>query len=170
MKDEVSKALGFEGTNQQNPLWPPVTVGRPNERAPFGDAAGKPTGINVIPPPDTPGKAATSPGSPTSILDINGLFRKQAEGDMSASPTMAGALQAASHTLRKNWQHVQHPPTSDCVLVDGIVELQGERAIMSMSVSSWYDTKLKKYTSAQVSVRHLLPKNQKPLGGQAKGT
>lgn len=64
--------------------------------------------------------------------------------------------------LQKNWSHTMHPPTRGCIRVDGIVEVKGPSAIMSVWVLGWYDPKQRKYISLHTRLKHLIPRVQRP--------
>lgn len=163
-RDDISKALGFDGQKEQETTWQSVIINRGKDQTPFG-MNGKPSPGNILAPPNPQAKAS-QPGSIQGPPDFSGMFRKTAgEGDVPMSASIMHAFQAASLTLAKNWRPAEQPVNRGCIRVDGLVELQGKSAIMVVYVLGWYDPQTKKYMNVQTRLKHLLQTKQRPLGG-----
>lgn len=104
------------------------------------------------------------PRPPTISTKATGDFRPPS-GESQADSRVVAALQAAGTTLAKGWKPVMPPPGRGCILVDGLVELQGPDATMVVYAMAWYDPKQKKYTETKVMLKHLLQHRQKPAKG-----
>lgn len=150
-KREISKVLGFE-PSQPETHWTSTLFDKP------------PRAIETtLSSPNTSDKAP-QPGSPHGPPDFAGLFRKPAEGQVTLSPNLSFALQAAALTLAKNWKHAEQAVTRGCIKVDGLVEVQGKAAVMVVYVIGWYDPRVKKFMNIHTQLKHLIQLKQRPMG------
>lgn len=164
-KDDISKALGFEGSKAQEITWQSAIINRGKEQSPFG-TTGKPSQGHILAPPAPSGKESQSGSIRGTTPDFTGLFRKPGENDIPMSASMMQAFQAASFTLAKNWRPAEQPVNRGCIRVDGLIEVQGKSALMVVYVAAWYDPRAKKYTNVQATLKHILQTQQRPMGGR----
>ena len=164
-KDDISKALGFEGSKTQEITWQSAIINRGKEQSPFG-TTGKPSQGHILAPPAPSGKESQSGSIRGPTPDFTGLFRKPGENDIPMSASMMQAFQAASFTLAKNWRPAEQPVNRGCIRVDGLIEVQGKSALMVVYVAAWYDPRAKKYTNVQATLKHILQTQQRPMGGR----
>lgn len=113
-----------------------------------------------------PSPVEEPPMPPSQQRRLEEFKTQRGDSWKSASETVDNVLlHTAFHTvaaLQKNWVRTSHPPTKGCIRVDGIIEVKGKTAIMSVYVVGWYDPKQRKYTSVQTRLKHLLPLLQRP--------
>ncbi|KAK7223593.1 hypothetical protein V2G26_011596 [Clonostachys chloroleuca] len=167
-KVDISKALGLE-TEPPAPTWQSVMLERSREAErskgnpsiPGPDS--RPT--HVTPPSQPPPNGKTAQDNSSQFpVDFAGLFRKP-EGEVRLSPSLQHALHAASLTLAKHRKPIQPQPTRGCVRVDGLVELLGPSAVMTVAVVGWFDPQQKRFVSTSTEVKHVIRLKQRPLGG-----
>lgn len=75
----------------------------------------------------------------------------------------AVASQVAWGEFQKNWKPVKKWPTRGCVVVDGTLEIKGDRAVMAVLVVGFYDPKAKKFVNLDARVKHIRALKQNPL-------
>jgi hypothetical protein len=158
---DVAGTLGFGSTEAREVTWSSVTMDR--IKGGFGttsDQIANGSGQSEKPPslqlPDRTGTGvgATPAGgelNPDNLLDA-----------LHNDSRIMAARRAASVTFAKNWKPKTSPPTRGCIRVDGMVEIQGKKAVLSLYVLGWYDPIKKKYVTVQANVKHLVSLRQRP--------
>jgi hypothetical protein len=151
MASEVGKAFGVGAETPPPTTWHSTVLGRPIQDA-YGSR----------PPPGLPGTGnintqfgLTGQSQDDDQPEISYLEKRIREDTQMAS-------QEALLTFSKNWKPVKRPPTRGCIRVDGLVELQGEKAFMSVWVLGWYDPKQKKFVGIETKLKNLTQYRQKP--------
>lgn len=151
MMMDVGRVVGFGAEAPPPTTWHSTIQGRPfkdvyggksSSSSPGGQAINSPLGMTGEPPP----------GIGPELSDLEKRMREHAQ------VASQGALLAFS----KNWKPIKRPPTRGCIRVDGLVELQGEKAFMSVWVLGWYDPKAKKFIGIETRLKHLVQYKQKP--------
>ena len=113
----------------------------------------------------TADQAARSPTADASSTDDNRWYMPSMKksGGQEAEHTIAAAMFA--HTLQKSWTHTtREPPRGTCV-VTGLVQMKGQRGIVTLDIQAFYDPKAGKFTAINVSPKLLKKRNQAPRGG-----
>ncbi|GIZ43723.1 hypothetical protein CKM354_000694000 [Cercospora kikuchii] len=75
------------------------------------------------------------------------------------------AMSVFQSTLRKNWNPKKMEPPRGTFVVQGLVEVRGQRGRMMFDVQSCYDPKEAKFTNVNANVRSFKRWNQAPRGG-----
>ncbi|KAI9172168.1 hypothetical protein HJFPF1_01661 [Paramyrothecium foliicola] len=155
---DIAEALGLKTTESSDVSWQSVAMDR--MKGGFGPGPG-PANDQAVKVSDQTDKSA-SLGLPTGTGSaLSNPFLPEFQGDA----RIQAAIRAAAVTFVKNWRPSPAPPARGCIRVDGVVELQGKRALLAVYVLGWYDPNQKKYVSVESKVKHLLPLNQKPAKG-----
>lgn len=82
------------------------------------------------------------------------------------SPEIPLAYHVFNHTLAKDWKPKKmEPPKGTCV-VQGLVQVKGNRAIMTFDVQAYYDPKASRFVVINASPRMLKKWQQAPRGGR----
>ena len=106
----------------------------------------------------------TKPSSTVTSSDASKVFPPlpsipQPGGDMSS------ALMAFKRTLAKTWHPPATPPERGTLLVSGLVEVSGTKAVCVLEVQAAYHPKESKWVSVAVGVRRIQRRKQSPRGG-----
>lgn len=151
---DIVKALGFNSDPPDNNAWQAAAINHMKEQGAFGSP-----GKQAV-------KAPSQPDKPQFPIQIgNGdLFGAPPGGESQVDPRIQAALKAASLTFAKTWQPARQHPTRGCIRVDGLVELQGNAAVLAIYVVGWYDPKQAKFMGIQTGLKHLLQRKQRPAG------
>lgn len=153
---DISTFLGFQ--QQPEPKWHDYTFNRmtqPSDPRPTSPEA-KPT----IPNPND--KSV----SPFPLLGNQSDFLGNLVGsDSQLDPRIQVAMAEATLTFAKNWKQIKQPPTRGCIRVDGMIELQGQKAVMTAVILGWYDPKQRKFVAIETGLKHLIQLKQRPAGG-----
>jgi len=78
---------------------------------------------------------------------------------------MAPALSAFTRTLSRTWKPVRFTPPRGTILLSGLVEIQGSRAIAVVDVRAAYNPKESKWEGVGLGVRRFQYLRQPPRGG-----
>ncbi|KAK4890572.1 hypothetical protein LTR27_010734 [Elasticomyces elasticus] len=134
-----------------------------------GEGAGAlvttPPGTAAAPSPTDPHPSLTPPSSPSPPPpDPNAKWWQIPTPPIPEAIPIA--LHVATATLSKSWmpQKPLEPPRGSFV-VQGLVEVKGERGRVMFDVQSAYDPKENKYVAVQASVRGVKRWRQSPRGG-----
>ncbi|KAK3208537.1 hypothetical protein GRF29_77g1000491 [Pseudopithomyces chartarum] len=139
---DVVKKLFVTPATSDHPIQTPV--------APNAPALPSPTGTE---------KQAAPPSPANPALDKLGLSLP----DPKQVPTMD--LSYFRHTLRRNKKPMAIEPPRGTFIVSGLIEIIGDRAKMTLDVTSLYDPSIGKYVMLQARVRSMTQYKQKPRGG-----
>jgi len=148
MFSEVGKMFGFGVEAPPPPTWHSTILERPIRDVYGSKSQSGPPGIN----PQMGLTGQPHDGMEPELSDLEKRMREHAQI----------ATQGALVTFSKNWKPIKRPPTRGCIRVDGLVELQGEKAFMSVWVLGWYDPKVKKFVGIETRLKHLIQYKQKP--------
>ncbi|KAK4565357.1 hypothetical protein LTR86_003974 [Recurvomyces mirabilis] len=75
------------------------------------------------------------------------------------------AMHVFNHALSKNWNPKKAEPPRGTFVVQGLVEIRGQRGRMLFDVQSAYDPKAGKYVAVNAGARNFKKWNQAPKGG-----
>jgi len=77
---------------------------------------------------------------------------------------IGGAWVELKKKLQEAWQPMKPLPPSGCILVSGLVELEGPKACVVLDVAAWWDPKTRTYDrkSMWLGLRRVSPKVQVP--------
>lgn len=149
MVQDFSRALGFGADPPPPTTWHSTLPGlkdiygaTPHSSPPGSGAMNSQVGMKGQPPQ----------GSGIELTEVEKRMQEHAQL----------ATQGALLTFSKNWKPIKRPPTRGCVRVDGLVEVQGEKAVMAVWVLGWYDPKLKKFVGIETKLKHMIPLKQRP--------
>jgi hypothetical protein len=82
--------------------------------------------------------------------------------DFLMSDRTRSAVSNAWDVLKKNWRPSQLRPSRGCLSVSGMVEIVGDKSIMSLYVVGWYNPESSQYEVARAFVRYIAPLKQRP--------
>ncbi|UNI23351.1 hypothetical protein JDV02_009177 [Purpureocillium takamizusanense] len=160
---DVAKALGLGSSPHEETSWQSVTLDRWREQGwgeqgAFGGPGKQPASASAQQPEKQPA------GFPIQTAGGN-ILGVPLSGESQMDPRIQAALQAASMTFSRHWQPAMQPPTRGCIVVDGIIELQGKTAVMAVFVLGWYDPKQRRFVGIHTGLKHLVQLKQRPAGG-----
>lgn len=150
---DFAGALGLKSAETPEVTWQSMAMDRLKEQRGLG--SGNDQVVKVSGQPDKPPTLSVHTGNNPTIA---GIF----PGDIQGNARIQAAIRAAAVTFRKNWRPSPAPPARGCIRVDGVVELQGKRAVLAVFVVGWYDPNKKKFVAVDSKVKHLLPLKQRP--------
>lgn len=113
--------------------------------------------LNRMPQQETVG-----PGADRELQDLKKTLQSAVPfGDVMPS-NLEHASSAAMVTLAKTWKPARQGPGPGCIRVDGLIQVSGKSAYMTVYVVAWFDPKQRKFVDIQTQLKHLLPFKQYP--------
>ncbi len=139
LASETAVFLGIAEPARRPPTWGPVV-------------------LNRVPDQETVGPGSTN----RELQDLKKTLQPGAPLSNVMPPSLEHASAAAMVTLAKSWKPARQGPSPGCIKVDGLIQLTGKKAYMSVYVFAWFDPKQKKFVDIQTQLKHLLPFQQYP--------
>ncbi|TKA28213.1 hypothetical protein B0A50_04185 [Salinomyces thailandicus] len=155
-RQQARERKGLGGSSPQTPdglsgdLVSGAAANTPNSLSKPPTATSTPTPTSS---PDLPWHLPTPPMPPASLTTA------------AARTDLPIAMQVFSHTLTSRWKPSNAEPPRGTFVVQGLVEVRGQRGRMLFDVRSCYDPKAGKYVVVNAAVRGWKRWNQSPRGG-----
>lgn len=109
---------------------------------------------------DQAARSSEPAGAPS---DTKWFMPTRKPGEEPAEKVIATAMFA--HTLQKSWSQTNREPPRGTFIVAGLVQIKGQRAMVTLDVQAFYDPKASKFAVVNVSPKTLKRWNQAPRGG-----
>lgn len=115
----------------------------------------------AAPQPSSPNLSSAGEADPPS----KAMQRLENLGVLGLVADMTSAMDTFNHSILETWQIPHTPPERGTVIISGLVELVGEKAICVVDVRAAFHPKENRWVAVGVGVRRLQAKKQVPKGG-----